>query len=259
MEWAMKHLDEGALQALLDGELPAADSRVAEAHLAACPACTRELGELRAIRQLLGRVLPAADVSPPVAAAQMGLRSRRARARRWGSDTRQALLRAAGLVALLAGAASAAVPGTPVHRWLLEGTSKSEPTVRAPAAPVVRPDATPAPASGVSIFPEEGEVRVILHGPARGLRVRTRLVEGGRAEVAATGAAVGARFRTGPGRIEVTSAGPGEVSIVLPAEATAAVVEVDGRTVMAKDGDRLRALGGATATGHAEAEFLVGP
>jgi hypothetical protein len=99
----------------------------------------------------------------------------------------------------------------------------------------------------------------VLHGPAAGLRVRTRLMAGGRAEVAASGAASDARFRTGPGRIEVSDAGPGEVMVTLPSEATAAVVEVDGRTLVAKEGDRLRALSGATATEDGEAEFLIGP
>jgi hypothetical protein len=33
---------------------------------------------------------------------------------------------------------------------------------------------------------------------------------------------------------------------------------VDGRTLVAKEGERLRALTGATATDNGEAEFLIG-
>jgi len=261
----MKHLDEGALQALLDGELPAGEARAAEAHLAVCAACTHEMAELRSVHELLGRGLALADVTPPVATAQMAIRGRRARVQTqgWLGESRRALLRAAALVALVAGAASAAVPGTPINRWLRD-TTGLEPHAEIPTEqPVARraspAPAPPAPASGVSIFPEDGSVRVVLNDPSRGLKLRARLQPGGRAEVAAAGDASDARFRTGPGRIEVSDAGPGEVTVVLPAEATAAVVEVDGRTVVAKDGDRLVALAGAASLNDSEAEYQVGP
>ena len=55
-----------------------------------------------------------------------------------------------------------------------------------------------------------------------------------------------------------SDAGPGEILVVLPTEATAALVEIDGRTVFAKDGGRLRALAGARATTSLEAEVEVG-
>ena len=251
----MKHLDEGELQALLDGEMSAADARAAEAHLAGCVPCTQTAAELRMAREVLVQGLSLTDVAPPVAAAQMSLRARRARAARWSGEGRRALARAAALVALVAGAASAAVPGV---RWLREVAAPSgDDPAPAPVVPTVAPVA-PVAASGVSIFPEGGAVQVVLHGPARGLRVRTRLQPGGRAEVSATGLAADARFRTGPGRIEVSDAGPGEILVVLPTEATAALVEIDGRTVFAKDGGRLRALAGARATTSLEAEFEVG-
>ena len=103
----MKHLDEGELQALLDGEMSAADARAAEAHLAGCVPCTQTAAELRMAREVLVQGLSLTDVAPPVAAAQMSLRARRARAARWSGEGRRALARAAALVALVAGAASA--------------------------------------------------------------------------------------------------------------------------------------------------------
>lgn len=44
----MSHLDEGQLHALMDGELDEAERKAAEAHLAGCAECRRELAEARA-------------------------------------------------------------------------------------------------------------------------------------------------------------------------------------------------------------------
>jgi hypothetical protein len=120
------------------------------------------------------------------------------------------------------------------------------------------PAPAPAPAAGISILPDGGSVRVVLNGAAEGLRVHTRVSEGELVEVSATGAAAGARFRTGPGRIEVLDAGAGEVRIALPRGAKAAVVEVDGRVYVAKEGERLRVMGPAARSATAqETEFRV--
>jgi hypothetical protein len=107
-------------------------------------------------------------------------------------------------------------------------------------------------------MPDDGAVRVVLNGAARGLRVRARVADGELVEVSATGAAAGARFRTSPGRIEVLDAGAGEVLIALPRGARAAVVEVDGHVYVAKDGARLRVTRpGAPSAAAREAEFRV--
>jgi len=54
---AARHLDLDLLNAYLGEELPPADRAAAAGHLGACPACRRELAELRATRTLL-RGLP---------------------------------------------------------------------------------------------------------------------------------------------------------------------------------------------------------
>jgi hypothetical protein len=256
----MKHLDEGTLQALADGELAGGERRAAEAHLAGCGACAAELAALRADHATLGAALARADVAPPTAAAQMSLRRRRAAAQ-WAAEGRRALLRAAMLVVALGGVAFAAVPGSPLRSWI----AGDAPAARRTEVPALKPQAAPAPAApvpapaaGVSILPDGGAVRVVLNGAARGLVVRTRLTGGELVEVSATGAAAGARFRTAPGRIEVLDAGAGEIRIALPRDAEAAVVEVDGRVYVAKEGAELRVTPpGAPSATTAEAEFRV--
>ncbi|HEU4881588.1 MAG TPA: zf-HC2 domain-containing protein [Longimicrobium sp.] len=258
----MTHLGEGTLQELLDGELPPGARAEAEAHLASCPACAGELAELRGLTARTSALLGLVEATPPVLAAQ----ARFARHRRGGgalNEARRALPRAAVLVLALAGAAAAAaIPGSPAREWVRSlGLSERAEQPAVPVQPA--PEAVPAaPAEmapkAVSILPSEGRVRIAVSASSPELRVRARLVPGGKAEVTATGAAATARFRTGPGRIEVLGAGPGELVITLPADADAAFVEVNGRVLAAKEGAQLRSLAPRVAGSAAEPVFRAG-
>ncbi len=253
-----RHLGEGTLQALLDGELAPPERTAADQHLGTCPACAAALRELRTVNERAAGLLARADVPAPVAQAQMSLRARRVRASRF-TGARQALLRAAVLVLGLAGVAAAAVPGSPVREWIATNVLPHPKPAAAPAlhpaapAPPAAPVAAApaeAPPSGVSIRPERGVVRVVLTGASPRLEIVARLVDGGRAGVVARGeAAVGARFRTSPGRIEVLGAKAGSVEVRLPRGADRASVEVNGRVYVAKQGESLVLLPPATAGG----------
>ncbi|HVH12964.1 MAG TPA: hypothetical protein VM759_07930, partial [Longimicrobium sp.] len=65
-------------------------------------------------------------------------------------------------------------------------------------------------------------------------------------------------FRTGPGRIEIVGAGPGEVVVDLPRGADAAFLEVNGRVVAAKEGKELRSLAPRVAGTAQEPVFRAG-
>jgi hypothetical protein len=259
----MKHLDDGLLQAFLDGELPPGERAAAEAHLAACGPCARALGELEAAGSLFGAALARADVPAPVATAQMSVRRRRAQAAARGgfTEARKALLRAALLVLGVAGVAAAAVPGSPVRALIAEVLAPAParvPDARPPApapAPAPVAEAPRAPAvQGVFLPPEEGRVHVVLSGTAGGVQVRARLTDAPEASVYAP---EGARFRRAPGRIEVVGARGGEVRIELPRAAREAVVEVNGRVFVAKDGEALRVMHPGADPSEAEAVFRV--
>lgn len=260
----MIHLEEGTLQELLDGELPPGERARAEAHLAACGACAGELAELRGLTERTSALLGLVEAAPPVLQAQAAF----ARHRRGGGalvQARRALPRAAVLVLAVAGAAAAAaVPGSPVREWVgslaaPERVAQEQPAQPAPAPPA--PGAAPVKMApkAVSILPAEGRVRVAVSGSSPELRVRARLVPGAKAEVTATGAAATARFRTGPGRIEVLGAGPGELVVTLPSDAQAAFVEVNGRVYAAKQDGRLRSLAPRVAGSSDEPVFRAGP
>jgi hypothetical protein len=259
----MTHLGEGTLQELLDGELAPGARAEAEAHLAACADCAGQLAELRGLNARASALMGMVEAAPPMIAAQAAF----ARRRRSGgalAEARRALPRAAVLVLAVAGAAAAAVvPGSPVREWVQRVTVGDA----TPAAPVEQQPAPPPPApvaeaevapKAVSILPDGGRVRVVVTGSSPELRVRARLSDEPQAQVTATGAAVSARFRTAPGRIEIVGAGPGEVIVDLPAGADAAFVEVNGRVFAAKQGGQLRSLAPRVAGSAQEPVFRAG-
>ncbi len=262
-----KHVDEGTLQALLDGELSAPDRQAAEAHLAACAECAAELRALSALEERLGALLGQADHPAPVAQAQMRFRARRAAAgqQRFGGEARRALLRAATLVLGLAGVAAASVPGSPVRAWIEDAVLPAERAAQQPAAAAEAPPpaaAAPAPVAeaptGVSMRPRRGAMHVVLTDAAPGLLVRVRLVEDAEARVFATGEARGARFRVELGRIEIAGAGAGEVTVELPRGATTASVSANGDGYVVKEGGGLRKTAPAADPASPEVAFRVG-
>jgi hypothetical protein len=265
----MRHVNEGVLLALEDGELPADEAvRVAE-HLEECELCREELSLLQDAAFLLRRELDVGDVAAP-AVSDTTIQSLRRRAGastvrrgggRWGD-----LRRAAVLVLGFAAAASATIPGSPVNRWIRD-LVQPEPAARVAAereteATAVAPPSavesdTFADETGVSVLPEGGAVEVVLRDASAELRVKAVLVEQPRAGVFAAGSASSARFSTAPGRIEVTGAAGGELRVELPRAARVATVEVNGRRYISKEGDQLRLTVPADDGAGAEVNFRV--
>jgi hypothetical protein len=260
----MMHLTEGVLQAYLDDELAGAERVEVEAHVAACSACSVELAELERASSVLAAALgslPEPGVVLLETRAGVARRSREAVARP-AAGFGWALGRAALLVLGLAAAASAAIPGSPVRRWIVE-FFEAPPTLPPAVEPVVvePPAAEPPPpaprvAAEVSVAPAEGEVRVVLGELSRESHVRLRLTDEERASVLAYGAAGAARFTTGPGRIDVRGpvAADGELLVLLPRGAARAALVVNGRTYLEKVDEAVRLL--VPATGSIESELL---
>lgn len=269
----MSHLDEGLLQRVVDGELPAQDRAEATLHLSTCRSCQDALAAMRTDTARASALLGMLEHDAPLQAAHAEFTRRRrsappsVRTRSFGTwgghGARQALLRAAVLLLTITGVAVAAVPGSPVREWITE--------VVLPQREAAAPDLAPAPEAaageaeveeraptGVFVSPDEGRIRVVLSAPSPDLQVRTRVTTEPRAAVYATGDAAGARFRTAPGRVEVIGAGPGELEVSLPASATSAYVEVNGRVYVAKDGRLLRVFAPHASGTPGEPVFRVG-
>jgi anti-sigma factor RsiW len=257
----MTHPEEGTLLALLDGELHGPERARAESHLGTCAECAALLRDLKDVRTLFGGAVAKADVPAPAEWALHSVRRRQAR-RGSGVEVRRALLRAAVFVLAFGGVAYAAVPGSPVRAWVSRivapaATPAPEPRLKPAPAPVAVP-VERAPA-GVSIAPEEGVVHVVLSGSGPDLRVRARVSDEARATVFATGEAAGARFRTGPGRVEVVGARAGEITVTLPRGARSAVVEADGRVLLSREGERVRVMAPAVGRSGQEMVFRARP
>ncbi len=264
----MSHPAEGTLQALLDGELPRADRAEVELHLRGCSSCRGEAEGLRTAAAALTSALARVDRPAPTGRALAAASRRR---RRWvGVDAGQVVRRAAVLVLGVATVASATVRGSPVRGWIAGLVHRVAPSAApgrgSPAAgvPGGAPGAAPvgghaASAAGVSVLPELGRVRVVLTAPSPELRIRVRLSDDTYSDVRASGLASGARFRTGPGRVEVSGAGAGEVEVAIPRGARSAVVEVDGRPYFRKDGEGIRLLAPASDSSGSEVVFTVRP
>jgi anti-sigma factor RsiW len=253
------HPDEGALQAFADGELPAEERLAVETHLADCAACRAELDGLRAAAARLRAALRLLD---PPAARPLARPPSMARPRRPGW-AHAALPRAAVFLVAFAAVASATIPGSPVRAWIesLGGGApaqvalqQGDPEPEAVALAAAAPETVEA---GVSVLPVDGRVRVLLENPSPELQVRAVVTESRSAGVYASGDAASARFRTGPGRIEVADAGAGELRIELPRSALRATVEVNGRAYLVKEGDQLRLSVPAQERSETEVTFRV--
>lgn len=248
----MNHPNEGTLQALIDGELPAAERDRIERHIDDCGECAGLVAVRREAAEHLSAALGHVDRPAPVEAAHAAV-NRRVRSRfRPGS-----LSRAAVIVLGFAAAASAAVPGSPIRSWAGAVVQRVSPAAES-EAPAVSPavHGTADAAAGVAITPRGDRAHIAVDASGPGVRVRVRIVDGGRVAVSAE-RSVDARFETGMGRIGVFGTGTGTITIELPRTLGRAVVEVGGRPYVVKDDERLRFLVPPTDTTGAEILFDV--
>jgi anti-sigma factor RsiW len=81
----MRHLDEGLLTELLDGELAGPEQREVEAHLRTCAECRDRLAELKGFMQEADQLVTALD-EPRAPASQPVHRQRRYRALAWAAS-----------------------------------------------------------------------------------------------------------------------------------------------------------------------------
>lgn len=255
----MDHLSEGQLQAYADGELEGAAAHGVSAHVAACEACAQTLETLRstAVRAsaalaIIDRPAPTAAayaevVGAPVDAAVTSIEAHRS----WGRPARVGFLKAAMLALFASGAAAAAIPGSPVQRWLgaawerLAGGAEPAASEVERVEDVMEPPAVVRPAAemaSISIEPVEGTVQVLLVSEGALDVVRVTLVDGANATVEAE-SSDRVRFRTGPSLIEARGLGRGVVTVALPRGLARAVVRVDGQLLLEKDGAALHTPG----------------
>ncbi len=223
----MNHLDEGTLQAFLDDELqPRERADVAE-HLMGCRECRRIKEELGRARSVFSEAVSLLDVEAPG----------EARPRRPLGMGGGAFVKAAGLTLLLAAAASAAVPGSPVREWIVS-TVQPEPVEEAPVTEAVDPTLEPALApAGVSLS-AAAPVEVVLDD-LDGTTVRLVETDGESVAVSAFGGERDPTFRMAAGRIEARGAVGGEITVEVPRSTEACRLVVEGRLYAEREAGEL--------------------
>ncbi|MGK7312442.1 MAG: anti-sigma factor family protein [Candidatus Longimicrobiales bacterium M2_2A_002] len=227
----MNHLDDGTLQAFLDDELPPQERASAAEHLLACPQCQDTKDELVRAHSVFSEAVSVLDVDPPGRAAPA---TRRAGPGRRGGP----FVKAAILILLVAAAASAAVPGSPVREWIVRAV---EPAPAEAPAPAVEPEPEPAPApvpARVSLAAGQ-PVAVLLTG-MEGSTLRLVETEGERVTVSAVGAETDPSFRTATGTLEVHDGVGGEITVEWPTSLETARLVVNGELYAEKAAGALR-------------------
>jgi len=214
------HVDEGLLQALLDGEVDPAAAAEARRHIDACSQCRGLLEALRGNDRWLEGVLRSIDHPlPRVSVETIVTRARRSRRPlRWA---------AAVAFALLAAGTAYALPGSPVRRWIEQLVGSRGGKVTAPV-PDVAGVALPAGQHFSIVFsnPHPAGSLAITFTDDSTISARRR---GG----AATFAAEIDQLRI------ITGSAPTDFEIAIPRQARWVEVVVGGRRVFLKDGPQV--------------------
>jgi hypothetical protein len=243
-------LDEGTLVALRDGD---SIGREASAHLVECRSCDGALDETRTRSAAIAEMLASLDGQVDVERAKVAVR-RRLDARREATPTlnrrwRAPFGRAAAILLLSAGAASA-LPWSPVRTWWV---GEPEDGGIAPDAVEATGADQGAPAAGISVAVPQGRIAVIVRGAEAGSSIDVLWVDG---PTASLSAGAGSGFAYADGRAEVDAA-PGAIEVRLPRAAAFASLEVDGRVFLRRSEGQLDVPGPVVTRSDSGVRFVV--
>jgi hypothetical protein len=261
----MSHVAEGTLMTYLDDALPVRDREAVEDHLHACSQCAFELEELRSMAREFSGALAITDAPIPMLKARAALVDRTPARRAiqlspWRAGRSSRLLKAAAVVLLVAGGASAAIPGSPLNRLAAEIAQLAshlvfgEPEVAVPVPAPVRQ--VPLPTAEWGVSPADGRVRISVRGMDDGLRVTVRLVDDARVRVTAPGSQDMPAVQRAAGLLELSNVSS-ELVVELPRSVSRATVEINGVPYYVKNGADVRILQAATEAGDDEFIFIA--
>lgn len=237
------HPTDATLLALIHGELGPRSKGEVQAHLAQCAVCTSTVSELSVGDAQVGRLLGTLDhriprLDPPTVAS----RSPRFR--------RAAL--AASVALLVAGAAVAAVPGSPLHRWIQGRLDNSSSIERVPAGPApARPALADDHAAGGVAVPAGNGLILAFGEPEQDGALTVTVTE--RPDVSLRAFGGGVAYQVSEGKIVVDNRHPaGRYALEVPAGLRRLTVLLGGRVVFNSDSGALRAAGRDTISLSAE-------
>lgn len=238
------HPSDPELQSLADGQLGDADRRRLRLHVEECGPCAARLRNLESRDRRIAEWLAWLDHPVPRLDAESLMARVRRRSRRSG-------LLAAGLAALFAATAAAAVvvPGSPVQRLVervigeWRGGDPPQPSgARSPA-----PEPPALRRSGVSFVPRP-ELEIAFRGSQPEGAIRISLVETSEVRVREIGGA--SAYSLDPAELVIDNrSARGSYEILLPRSLRRARVRIGERVVFEKDGARISSAGSLDAAG----------
>ena len=253
------HPDEGLILAFRDGELPD-ETADTGSHLEECPECTQVVLKQGEDALALSGALSLLDTEPPTERARARILSVERELRSPWRRVRRNLPRAASFAVLLTAGAAAALPGSPLRRWAVQGwesisgssaASSTLPAEGDPAPSIEGSGSQGVVGATLPVSGQEIEIRVEMPGEEGALWVV--LVEGTRAGIFA---GEGTRFRTEEALLEARDA-RGEVRLEVPLGVSRVVVTVNGEIYLRKIGEELHILGPVTDRTPGEIHFAL--
>jgi hypothetical protein len=215
------HINDEQVAALVHDNLASPETLIgALTHQLSCRLCGERVEAEQAVDTLVGQLLCVIDHAAPLVVVHDVVRRARVRA------VRRAVV-ALILVVLGATAASAAIPGTPVHTLLQRAREHAPPVPAAEASGRPRLAAT-----AISIVPRGG-LDVVLPRVSHGY-VRVRLTNSATAELSSTDPK--AAYTLEENRIVVRSLSTADYQLSLPAALQSVHVTMSGRVLYAREG-----------------------
>ncbi len=230
------HPSDATLLALIHGELAEGTRAETEEHVASCDICAAQLAELRDGDAIVAGLLATLDHPLPRRLPPVLTRAPRL--------SRIAI--AASIALLVAGAAAAAVPGTPVHRWVQEHlTASAHREISRPATPVAS-SSTDQVASGVEVV-AAGGLTVSFREPEAAGTLIVATGDGSNVSLRAFSGAVA--YQVGAGRIGVDNQrGAGRYQLEVPQTLERLTVLVGSQVIFRSSGGRIAGAGRDTVS-----------
>lgn len=210
------HIDDGALVAMIDGELD--DPRVAEAHLGMCDVCRERLVRFR---DAAGRLRSS---MAPVSVPPMALPARRRL--RWSYPA----IAAASLLIVASVAAA-----TPIASWIMQRLTTPPGAAPAPANPLDTPSSVAAPGIIASFAPTDTVLVIRIDQRQGGGAVHLLAVQSDRISAQAVSGSASEELMVLPAEVRIvnSASSTAEYRISVPAAVRVVHVLVSGREVEA--------------------------
>lgn len=229
-------------------------------HFAVCAPCLRELARQRVLASEFSVAVQSVGGPPPaITATEVIARARRRQTHQARGRRRYPGTAVAAGVLLAVATVAAAMPQSPVRRYLerlfsSRISARAIPSLTNPASPAPRPQDAATP-SGMSFQPRR-EASIVFRDSPPAAVIRIHLVDGAAVTVTGTGGA--RRYALRGDTVTIVSGGDGTFDIAVPSDVARVSVQADGRVVFSKSGATITTSAHRDTTGAWVISFAPG-